>query len=380
MKIEEITLSVFETKSNTGLFELHRVAVGGGRSRWVRKAASSPSRELHVLHVLTDDGVEGICTVGDARYTMMRTEDLEQLRILAIGEDPLERERLYGKCKAATRGMFTAYGWHGAFDNCLWDVAGKAEGKSVSELVGQGRLCCPAYYNFGGTSPETAAEDATRAVSTGFTAIKDHFHGTGEENAAWFEAARAAVGPDIDLMHDAAGCDYSVEEAVEVARVLEGLEFGWFEEPLDDRDLAGLQKLCAGVAIPVLAPETMMNDIDLSRSWLTAGATDKLRVNGRIGATAYLELAALALSWGTTVEPNGPGGLFGHVHAHLCCAVKNTTYYEYFPNGSRDEAGKEIGLVNPPVPANGKITPSGLPGWGAEWDRAYFEKQRVEIR
>ena len=108
MKIEEITLSVFETKSNTGLFELHRVAVGGGRSRWVRKAASSPSRELHVLHVLTDDGVEGICTVGDARYTMMRTEDLEQLRILASGEAPQERERLYGKCKAATRGMFTA--------------------------------------------------------------------------------------------------------------------------------------------------------------------------------------------------------------------------------------------------------------------------------
>jgi L-alanine-DL-glutamate epimerase-like enolase superfamily enzyme len=276
--------------------------------------------------------------------------------------------------------MFTLYGWHGGFDNCLWDIVGKSEGKSVSQLIGKKRESCPAYYNFGGGSKEAAAQDAVEAVERGFRAIKDHFRGTGPENKPWFEAVREAVGPDIEILHDAAGCDYSFEEAIEVGRVLERLAFGWFEEPLDDRDLPGLQMLCDALDIEVLVPETLMNDVDLSRVWLEIGATDKLRTNGRIGTTAYLELAEVAQKMGTTVEPNGPGGLFGHVHVHLCCSVENTTYYEYFPNGSRDEAGKEIGLMNPPVPQEGEMHPSDLNGWGCEWDWEYFRQKRVAVR
>ena len=102
------------------------------------------------------------------------------------------------------------------------------------------------------------------------------------------------------------------------------------------------------------------------------GGTDKLRANGRIGATAYLELSELAQKKGTTVESNSPGGLFGHVNAHLCCGVENTIYYEYFP----DAAGKEMGLINPPVTTDGVIKPSEFPGSGYEWDWAYFEKKR----
>jgi L-alanine-DL-glutamate epimerase-like enolase superfamily enzyme len=83
---------------------------------------------------------------------------------------------------------------------------------------------------------------------------------------------------------------------------------------------------------------------------------------------------------GTTIELNGPGGLFGLVHAHLVCAIRNTSYYEYFPGGTRDEKGKSIGLTNPPVPLNGHISPPDTPGWGAEWDWDYFEKQRVAVR
>jgi len=90
-----------------------------------------------------------------------------------------------------------------------------------------------------------------------------------------------------------------------------------------------------------------------------------------------LKLAHLAELHNTTIELNGPGGLFGLVHAHLVCAISNTTYYEYFPNGSRDARGREIGLLNPPVPDNGQIRPPYNPGWGAEWDWKFFKKKRV---
>lgn len=376
MIIERITLSIFDLPGNTATFDLVEEEQGAYR-RWRPTRQQRAQEPLHVLHVRTDEGVEGVCTVGDARYTTMRKEELEQLRILTIGEDPLDRERLNAKLNAATRTMFSRPGWFGAFDNCLWDIAGKVVGLPVYALLGRARASCPAYYNFGGATVEAAVEDAQAAVAAGFPAVKDHFRGRAGENIAGFQTLRRAVGDSIDLLHDAALCHYTWQEALRVGRALEELGYGWFEEPLADREQGQLQQLCAALDIPILAPETLMHDLQLSARWLISGATDDLRANARHGVTPTLKLAHLAELHGQRVELNGPGGLFGLVHAHLVCAIQNTSYYEYFPGGSRDEQGKEIGLLNPPLPQHGRIIPPTGPGWGAEWDWADFERARV---
>jgi len=385
MKIDAIHISVFETKNLSPPFQLVE-ATRGAHRRWLRQPyARSPAERgtghLHVLHVRTDEGVEGVCTVGDARYRTMRPEDLEQLRVLALGEDPFDRERLNGKLHAATRGMFARQGWYGAFDNCLWDIAGKVAGLPVYALLGRARERCPAYLNIGGgRGPEAdriAIEDAQRAVEAGFPAVKDHFGDSAAANIARFQAVREAVGPDIDVLHDAALAGYTFDEALYVGRALEDLRFAWFEEPLPGARQAELKRLCHALDVPILAPETMMNDVDLSARWLISGATDHLRANARHGTTSALKLAHLAELHGANVELNGPGGLFGLVHAHLVCAIRNTSYYEYFPGGSRDEAGQEIGLLNPPLPKAGHIAAPDAPGWGAEWDWATFRQARV---
>lgn len=378
MQITSIARSIFELTSNTGQFDLVE-ELRGARRRWRRRPHSTRRGELHVLHVRTDEGIEGVSTVGDARYTKMRHEDLEQLRILAIGENPLDRERLNSKLNAATRGIFTKPGWFGAFDNCLWDIAGKAAGLPVWALIGRARDRCPAYYNYGGDTQAATVANALGAVELGFTALKDHFRASPRENIARCEAVRQAVGPEVDLLHDAVLADYTLGEAVEVGRALERLDFGWMEEPLPDAELVQLRKLCAALDLPVMALETMMHDHVLSAQYLLIRATDLIRANARHGTTGVLKLAHLAEAHGTTVEFNGPGGLFGLIHAHLVCAIGNTQYYEYFPGGSRDEAGKEIGLLNPPVPVDGYIAPPDGPGWGAEWDWERFERQRVTI-
>ena len=378
MKIEAITLSIFELPGNTARFDLIE-EVRGPQRRWLRRHHRQAQEEVHILHVLTDEGVEGVCTVGDARYTTMRRDELEQLRILAIGADPFDREYLNAKLQAATRGLFTRPGWFGPFDNCLWDIAGKVAGKPVVALLGRARQSCPAYYNIGGATIEAAVTDSLKAVERGFPALKDHFRGTATDNIPWFRAVREAVGPEIDLLHDAVGCGYSLQEAIRVGRELEALDFGWLEEALPDRDQLGLQKLCAALDMPVMALETLMHDLELSALWLISGATDLVRANARHGTTSVLKLAHLAENHRTRLELNGPGGLFGLVHAHLVCAIPNTGYYEYFPGGSRDELGREIGLLNPPLPQNGHITPSARPGWGAEWDWATFKKKRVAV-
>lgn len=378
MKIDNISLSVFDQPSNTGRFDLVEEAKGANR-RWRRKPHSQAQGQIHVLHVHTDSGIEGVCTVGDARYTTMHLQDLSQLRILALGEDAFDRERLFSKLHAATRGMFAKPGWFGAFDNCLWDIAGKAAGLPVYALLGRSRSFCPAYYNYGGKTLQQAVENALMAVDKGFTALKDHFTGRADANITWSKAVRDAVGPGIDLLHDAVLADYSLAEAVRVGRVLTELAFGWMEEPLPDADSHRLQQLVAAVDIPIMALETLMHDMTLCGQYLISGATDLIRANARHGTTGVMKLAHLAEFYGSRVELNGPGGLFGLVHAHLVCAIGNTSYYEYFPDGSRDEVGKEIGLLNPPVPQNGVIAPPAEPGWGAVWDWDYFRKVRVAV-
>ena len=213
------------------------------------------------MHVRTDAGVEGMCTVGDVRYRVMSERALAQLRALVIGEDALDRERLDAKLRRAARFAFLPPGWAGAFDNCLWDIAGKVAGKPVCELLGRERATCPAYYNSGGGSLAEAVEDSRRAVSLGFTAVKDHFAHGAAENARWFAAVREALGPEVALMHDAAGEAYTWAEAEQVGRGLEDLGFLWFEEPLSDRDQAGLQRLCHELNIPVAGAETLMHDL-----------------------------------------------------------------------------------------------------------------------
>ena len=96
MKITAIKVSIFELPTNTALFDLTQVPYGR-RMRWQSRKHRHTASPIHVMHVLTDSGLEGICTVGDARYQTMRREDLEALRIMAIGADPLDREYIDDK-------------------------------------------------------------------------------------------------------------------------------------------------------------------------------------------------------------------------------------------------------------------------------------------
>lgn len=376
MKITEVKLSVLELPGASRTFDLVTIP-GLRRQPWIHDLRSQGPGFIQVMHVLTDEGVEGMCTVGQGGDLAMTRETLEQLRLLVVGEDPLARERLYQKLHTGTRWVYRPPGWAGAFDNCLWDIAGKAADLPVHAIIGKVRDRMPAYVNIRGTTKEEAAADAGKWVQEGFPAVKDHFYHPVKENIQWFQAVRDAVGPDIDIMHDAVGI-YNFKEAVQVGRALEELHYRWFEEPLPERQHNRLKELCATLDIPVLATETLMNDVDTCAQWLISGATDLIRANARHGTTPVLKLAHLAELYGTNVELNGTGGLFGLVHAHLLCCIPNTSYYEFFPGGRLDEVGKEIGMLNPLKPEKGHITPPEGPGWGAEWDLDYFRKKVVE--
>jgi galactonate dehydratase len=139
-----------------------------------------------------------------------------------------------------------------ALEMAMLDIAGKALGRPIHELLG-GRVhdILPAYANawYGaGHTPAEIGAAAAAAAARGYRGLKfDPFEDAGRDpdkraigKAVEIVAAvRAATGPDVDLMIDAHG-RFSPGSAIAIARELEPCDLFWFEEPCDPENAAAL--------------------------------------------------------------------------------------------------------------------------------------------
>jgi L-alanine-DL-glutamate epimerase-like enolase superfamily enzyme len=339
------------------------------------RPTDQPMRQAFI-EVLTDEGISGRCDTKT-----LTPVQVEILRYHALGENPFHRERLFQMLHKGTRWVYQQPGWFGEFDNCLWDIAGKVTGSPVYDLIGKVRQRFPIYL----TGGDGTVEDYLRAIESGreigINAYKIHTYKGGRADIPIFRALREAVGPDYVLIADPV-CSYTLREAIEVGRAMEELGFLWLEEPMPEQRMNLYQELCRELTIPVMATERLMHDMDLTAQWLIQGATDRLRARATFGTTQVLKLAHFAELYGTNVELNGHGGLFGLVHAHLGCCIDNTDYYECSGRFARHDGhrrvGQEWGLLNAPLIEDGHLVPPGGPGWGAEWDEDRFQSLIVE--
>lgn len=369
MKITDVKLYILESPDQKGRgHQIVRVP-NLQRNQFTHSSVpvDQPARQAFI-EVQTDAGIFGRCTTNMTPY------QAELLRRHAVGTDPLHREWLYQLLHKGTRWVYQPPGWFGDFDNCLWDIAGKAANLPIHALVGRVRERFPVYL----TGGDATAEEYLKAIEVGkemgIQAYKFHTYKGGQADIPIFRAVRKEVGDDYALLNDPV-CSYTLREAIEVGRVMEELGFVWLEEPFHEQKMNQYQELCRELTIPVMANEMLMHDVGLSTQWLIQGATDRLRANARNGTTQVLKMAHFAEMYGTNVELNGQGGLFGLLHAHLGCCIDNTDYYEYFytrADGNRVQ-GEHWGLLNAPLIEDGHLAPPDGPGWGAEWDEKRFQ-------
>lgn len=327
-----------------------------------RQAARQAFVEVH-----TDEGLTGRCT------TTMTPYQADIIRHHAVGRSPFEREGLFQQFSKGTRWVYQPPGWFGDFDNCLWDILGKAANLPVHALVGRVRQRLPVYLTGGDMDVAGYLRHIESGRSYGVQTYKFHSYKGGKADMPIYRAVRQEVGPDYGLITDPV-CSYDLREAIEVGHLLEELDFIWLEEPMHEQQMNHYQDLCRELTIPVMGTEMLMHDMGLTAQWLIQGATDRLRANARHGTTQVLKLAHLAELHGTNIELNAQGGLFGHVHANLGCCIDNTDFYEYFGGDgeSMRRSGLQWGLLNGPLIEDGHITPEDGPGWGAEWDEEKF--------
>ena len=328
-----------------------------------------------LLRILTDDGIEGHCLgVGPDIARQIQGPCREAL----VGENPIERERLWQALLKLDRFAYLPHSVRGPVDVALWDLCGKAANIPVFRLAGGFRYRLPCYKS-GGNLPEVEdyVEDAIQAKEEGFGGYKDHCYGGVAVMSEVAHAVRKGVGEEFHLMHDCVQ-NYIYTEALKVGRVLEETDYFWFEEPLRDYDIAGLKKLTDDLEVPIAASEYLPGTIYSTAQLLGQQAVDIVRasVPWRGGITDMLKIARMAEGFGVNCEITSVGIMHGFVHAHVIAAVRNCTYFEGWKLGS---LGGEPLIANPLSIKNGFLDVPTGPGLGAMLDWDAVEAQTEEV-
>src|SRR5690606_29380111 len=124
-----------------------------------------------------------------------------------------------------------------AVDVALWDICGKIAGLPIHRLLGTYGDKIPVYAS-SSTLTEKAAfvDQALEIKAAGVTAYKIHPPSDFDACVAVCRAVRDALGPEMTIMIDPAGI-FDFPKAVRLGRVLEELDFYWYEDPLGETDI-----------------------------------------------------------------------------------------------------------------------------------------------
>src|SRR5215468_6258079 len=332
-----------------------------------------------VTRMRTSDGLVSEVYNGDNREHGREIVRLirETLAPLARGMSIFEGERIWERLFATShlsrdrKALLEAIA---CVDCAVWDLVGKALGKSVCALLGGYRSRLPiisigGYYMEGKTLADIGREmEAYRRA--GMAGCKFKVGGlTPEEDARRVEAARAAAGPDFVLAVDA-NRGWPVALAVRFARLVEHLDIRWFEEPCcwydDARMMAEVRR---ATSIPITAGQSEITSHGVRRL-LETGAVDVVNYDASEGGGVTDWRRAAALCWARGVE------MAHHeepqVAQHLIAAIPHGTYVECFADPERDPVWQSM-WVNRPAVKDGMIELFSDPGFGLVLDDKMIE-------
>lgn len=324
---------------------------------------SRPASVGLVLRIRTDEGPEGLAVSNRG----VIVEDIVDrlLRDELLGADPLQRERLWQRVWELDRIEEMPIYALGLVDIALWDLAGKAVGLPVFQLLGGYRTQIPAYAST--VTFDSVAEYldvADQCLDLGYSAIKLHAWGDVRRDAALCVALREHVGGDVPLMYDGSA-GFDLPAAVELGRALADSGYLWYEEPIREFSLTAYRWLAERVDVPLLVGETSDGAHMNAADFIASGCASYVRTSShyRGGITGAMRIAHLADSFRLRAEVHGAGP----EAQHLCMAIPNTTYYESLVASNPVRRAPEVdanGMVHAPTECGiglpAEFTPEGV--------------------
>jgi L-alanine-DL-glutamate epimerase-like enolase superfamily enzyme len=333
------------------------------------------SQETPIVRITDSDGAVGTgysYTIGSGGPAIVELV-ARTLAPALIGREAgmveeIWRDLLF-KTHATSVGAITSLSL-AAIDTALWDLRCRRAGLPLHVMAGGARDKVRLYTTEGGwlhLPAEALIADALQAKALGFGGSKIKVGRPIAEDVARLTAVRAAVGPAFEIFTDANQA-FTIDEAIRRARLYEGADIGWLEEPLPADDVEGHARLSRATTIPIAIGESLYSAAQF-RDYLQRGACSIVQVDvARIGGvTPWLKTAHLAETFNMPVCPH----FLMELHVALCCAVPNARWLEYIPQ--LDDITTERMTI-----ADGYALPSNAPGLGIGWDFEAIERLTVE--
>jgi L-alanine-DL-glutamate epimerase-like enolase superfamily enzyme len=261
-----------------------------------------------------------------------------------------------------------------AVDIALWDLRARTLGTSVLDLLGASRDRVDVYGSGGFTSysPERVGEQLGAWADDGIRHVKMKVGREPSEDPARLDAARKAIGEDVDLFVDANGA-FQPKAALEWAhRYRSEWNVSWFEEPVVADDLDGLRLVRergpSGLDIAGGEYGFVPDDFVRLLPVLDCLQADVTRCGG---FTGFARVDALCNAHSRELS----GHCAPAVSAHALAAASSTRHLEYFHDHVRIEEMFFDGL--PKLQDGSLVIDTSRPGHGLTFKRADAEKFRV---
>lgn len=350
------------------------------------------------IRIYTDQGLYG---QGESTDAAVGTASLaNQVRRLLLGQDPLnvdalwERIRVSGIFAGAQGGQYvTALS---GIEIALWDLAGKALGLPVYQLLGgkfrdKVRIYCDSDMD------DPMAPEATRKLSwikeQGFTAMKIDLDDAADPNrfdrvnwtannaevdrmVGWVKHVRESIPKEMELACDMHG-RYDAGTAKRVAKELEPFRLLWLEEVVPAEDIDAMADVRHSTSTPIAAGENLYMRWGY-RELLDKNAVDIIQpdLQKTGGLSEGRKIANLAQTYYVPVAPHcvvSPIGVMATAHA--CASIPNFLVCEWhwinFPELWKNWV-KEGEIIQ-----RGYVTVPDKPGIGVEMNEEIARKAQI---
>jgi mannonate dehydratase len=370
---------------------------------------------LVVVKVLTSEpGLYGLgCATFTQRARVVETAVDKYLKPFLIGKDPLNIEDVWQSCFVSSywrNGPVLGNAISG-IDMALWDILGKRAGMPVFQLLGgKARKAVDTYRHANGTTIQETIDSAKKLIAAGQRHVRLQVgipslatygvigtKGKGEDDklpannrpALWeprayvrtvpklFEAARKALGDDVELLHDMHERVPPIL-AIQLAKDLEPYKLFFLEDPLSPEDVGYFEKMRQQTSTPIAMGELFNNPNEFV-SLITNRLIDFIRIHlsQMGGLTMARKVAALCEFFAVRTAWHGPGDVspVGHAcNVHLDLAVPNFGIQEahVFPQAEQD--------VFPGCPElkDGYYWANDKPGFGIDLDEKLAAKFPIQ--
>lgn len=335
-----------------------------------------------IVRIHTDDGLIGL---GEATVAPRWTGETSIGCVAAInglvapalvGEDATRITSLTQKMNRVIKhNPFMKSG----IEMALWDLAGKASGVPVYQLLGgRVRESLPIRMVIGAFDIPHSVALAERFLNDGVRCLKVKVGPNPEEDIERVRAVRERAGADIPIGIDA-NCGWNVTQAGQMLRRLAEFDILFAEQPCPVENREDMAHLRRQSSIPIMADESVFTVHD---AWqLTQShAVDILSVypgkHGGIQAT--LEIAGIAKAAGIvcSMGSNLELGVATAAMLHVGVAVP-TIASELYPGDFIGPLYHEADLLKTPLTLGpvAASAPDG-PGLGVELDEEQLAKYR----